>query len=68
MWLESKNNWLTKVEDGYLKVYKGAKLIAAGETVEKNRVINIAFAKPEYQKSNKTRQKAIDTMNQAGYK
>jgi len=58
------------VEDGYVKVYRGKDLICAG--VVDGRLglppmRDLTFMEPRYQKSNRTRQAACRTLQEAGY-
>jgi len=60
--------WKVVEEDGYVKVYRGKDVICAGLSKPGKRVVDIEFTDPKHQKNNKTRQKAMQTLQQAGWK
>ena len=60
--------WLVVEEDGYVKVKRENETICAGTTRPGKRVINLEFLDPQNQRNNKTRQKAMNLLQQAGWK
>ncbi len=52
------------IEDGYVKVYRGEEFIAAGTLGNDGKIHDIEFADVSFQKSNPTRQAAMDVMQE----
>lgn len=63
-----KGAWSVVVEDGYVKVKRGDETIAAAVDTGGKRLRDIEFTRPEYQRSNPTRQKAMRTLQEKGYR
>lgn len=58
--------WAVVVEDGYVKVRHLGETICAA--VNRIPLRDIAFMKPEYQRSNTIRQRAMVALQEAGYR
>ena len=63
-----KDEWSVVVEDGYVKVKRDGETIAAAIDTGGRRLTGIEFTRPEYQRSNPTRQKAMRVLQQEGYR
>ena len=65
-----KGQWTVAIEDGYVKVKRDGETIAAGVDSGGGgkRLTNIEFVRPEYQLSNRTRQKAMKLLQAKGYR
>jgi hypothetical protein len=63
-----KAAWTVVVEDGYVKVKRDGETIAAGVDTGGRRLTGVEFTRPEYQRSNPTRQKAMRTLQAKGYR
>lgn len=57
-----------KLEDGYVKVFRGSALICAGVPLPGGRVTEIAFMDDADLKKNRTRQAAMKALQAAGWK
>jgi len=68
MKIYAKEFWSVKEEDGYIKVYRGDEVICAGVLGEEKRLHNLEFMRDDYQKNNRTRQKAMKVLQEQGYK
>ena len=63
-----KTTWRVVIEDGYVKVKRGPETICAAVDSGGKHLRDIEFMKPEYLKSNQTRQKAMKLLQKSGYR
>ena len=63
-----KGGWSVVVEEGYVKVKRDGETIAGGIDTGGKRLTGIEFTRPEYQRSNPTRQKAMKVLQAKGYR
>jgi len=59
--------WKVIEEDGYVKVYRGKTLIAAGIVQQGKRLRDLEFMEDSYRKSNPTRLKVVKLLQAKGY-
>ena len=63
-----RSGWTVVVEDGYVKVKRDGETIAAGVDTGGKRLSGVEFTHDEYQRSNPTRQKAMQVLQAKGYR
>lgn len=60
--------WSVAVEDGYVKVRRGAETICAGVPDGPGRVRDVEFTEDRHRTNNRTRQRAMRALRDAGWR